>query len=190
MRSVIVPRTRYRIREAESAHFLTCSVVSWLPVFSLPACAEIVLDSLQYLQEHGRLTLYGYVLMETHLHLIASAPDLPTTLRDFKAFTARNVVAELDASNVRWILQVMSRNRLRHRTQSRHQFWQEGSHPQLILGDAMMRQKMEYMHNNPMRRGYVDDPEHWRYSSARDYAGETGIVRIETAWWEPDQGPK
>jgi len=40
-------------------------------------------------------------------------------------------------------------------------------------------QKIEYIHYNPVRRGYVDDPEHWRYSSYRQYLGKEGLVPLE-----------
>lgn len=42
-----------------------------------------------------------------------------------------------------------------------------------------MRQKLDYIHQNPLRRGYVDQPEHWRYSSARDYQGQPGLIGID-----------
>ena len=45
-----------------------------------------------------------------------------------------------------------------------------------------MLQKLEYIHNNPVRRGYVDDPVHWRYSSARNYAGKAGLLDVITDW--------
>jgi hypothetical protein len=47
----------------------------------------------------------------------------------------------------------------------------------------MMRQKLEYIHNNPVKRGYVDDPKHWRYSSARNYAGTPGLIEVATMWY-------
>lgn len=63
-----------------------------------------------------------------------------------------------------------------------YQVWQQGSHPQAILNWEMFQQKLEYIHNNPVRRGYVDDPLHWRYSSCRNYAGQTGVLAID--WLE------
>jgi hypothetical protein len=62
------------------------------------------------------------------------------------------------------------------------QIWQEGVHPQLIQNEIMMRQKVEYIHNNPVKRGYVDDPLHWRYSSARNYAGLPGLLEVCKEW--------
>ena len=46
----------------------------------------------------------------------------------------------------------------------------------------MMRQKLEYIHDNPVKRGYVDRPEYWRYSSARKYAGDDALIRVTTRW--------
>ena len=46
----------------------------------------------------------------------------------------------------------------------------------------MLVQKLEYIHGNPVRRGYVDDPVHWRYSSARNYAGLEGLIEVERDW--------
>jgi len=45
-----------------------------------------------------------------------------------------------------------------------------------------MRQKIEYIHQNPVKRGYVDDALHWRYSSARNYAGLDGVLEVCTSW--------
>jgi hypothetical protein len=48
--------------------------------------------------------------------------------------------------------------------------------------EEMMWQKIEYIHNNSLRRGYVDDPVHWRYSSARAYAGLPGLLEVLVVW--------
>ncbi len=60
--------------------------------------------------------------------------------------------------------------------------WQEGSHPELNQGEAIMRQKATYIHQNPMKRGYVDEAIHRRYSSARNYAGLPGLLEVTCAW--------
>ena len=63
-----------------------------------------------------------------------------------------------------------------------YQFWQEGVHPELIQDEEMMRQKVDYIHQNPVKRGYIDQAIHWRYSSARDYEGEAGLIDICRSW--------
>ena len=74
---------------------------------------------------------------------------------------------------------VYSLHKQPYKTDQEYQLWQEGSHPKAIVSEAMLRQKLEYIHNNPVRRGYVDDPAHWRYSSYRDYVGTSGLLTIE-----------
>ena len=69
-----------------------------------------------------------------------------------------------------------------HKTDRAYQFWQEGVHPEWIQNDEMMRQKIDYIHNNPVKRGYVDEAIHWRYSSARNYMGQVGLLEICTEW--------
>src|SRR5262249_43382401 len=80
------------------------------------------------------------------------------------------------------LLQELRYFKAAHKTDQMHQLWQEGSHPQPIQNIEMMVQKLEYTHNNPVCRGYVDDPVHWRYSSARDYAGLPGLIEVTTNW--------
>ena len=63
-----------------------------------------------------------------------------------------------------------------------YQVWQEGSHPQEIYGEKMLIQKIDYIHNNPVRRGYVDEAREWRYSSARNYGGMEGLLEVKTDW--------
>lgn len=80
------------------------------------------------------------------------------------------------------LLEEFHHHKLAHKTDREHQVWQEGSHPQEIVSEKMLRQKLEYIHNNPIRRGYVSDPLHWRYSSAANYAGEKGLIDVKTDW--------
>jgi REP element-mobilizing transposase RayT len=175
-------RSRCRIWEKDQAHFLTCTVVGWIPVFTRPETMDIVLESWRFLQHNRGFQLFGYVILENHLHLIASSPDLSREMKDFKSFTARRIIDLLEAQKVSLFLDQLAWRKARHKTESQYQLWQEGSHPQQNQGEGMMRQKLEYMHYNPVKRGFVDEPEHWRYSSARNYAGTPGLIDVITDW--------
>ena len=177
-----MPRSRYRIFQDVQPYFLTCTIVGWLPVFTRPQCVQIVYDSWGFLQEHGRLDIYGYVILENHLHLIASAVDLSEQIGDFKSYTARQILDRLDHDRDRTILRQLKSEKSKHKVDRPYQFWHEGSHPKLIEDDQTMRQKLEYMHRNPVERGYVDDPVHWRYSSARNYDGQAGLLPVIKDW--------
>ena len=174
-------RSRYVITEPSQPHFLTCTVTEWLPLFSRPALVEIVIDCWRYQQTHQGLLLYGYVVMENHLHYLAQSEDLPRCVASFKSFTARKIIEHLQVEGAGRALERLRSSKRTHKRDREYQFWQEGSHAELIRSEAVMRQKLDYIHYNPVRRGYVDQPEHWRYSSARNYAGEQGL--LELARW-------
>jgi REP element-mobilizing transposase RayT len=175
-------RSRYKFGEAAYPHFLTCTVVGWLPVFTRREIVQIVFDSWRFLQDHDRIVLLGYAVLENHLHFIASAEDLPSEVANFKSYTARCIIDHLKERNLQSLLDDLEYHKVRHKTDRQFQFWQEGSHPQIIESEAMLRQKLAYTHDNPVRRGYVDEPEHWRYSSARNYAKLPALVSVATDW--------
>ena len=128
------------------------------------------------------MALLGYVVLENHIHFIASAEDLAKEVGDFKSYTARRIIDCLIERNVRVLLEGLEHHKSRHKSDRLFQLWQEGSHPKIIATEAMMLQKLEYIHNNPVKRGYVSDPTHWRYSSARNYAKMEALVSVTTDW--------
>ncbi|MCG6861589.1 MAG: transposase [Chromatiaceae bacterium] len=175
-------RSRYRFAEPDRPHFLTCTIIEWLPVFTRQEAVQILFDTWSYQREHEGLKLYGFVILENHLHAVAQAPDLPETWRRFKSYSARRIIDLLVENRAEAVLKRLRHARKAQRGDRTHQLWQQGSHPQGIEGEAMLRQKLEYIHNNPVKRGYVDEPEHWRWSSARNYAGREGLVEVFTEW--------
>ena len=174
-------RSRYKIINDGSPHFLTCTIVDWLPLFLDPEVVQVVLDSLRFLQNENRLTIYSYVIMENHLHIIASSKHLSKEIGDFKSYTARKIIDFYEVHHPP-LLNKLSIVRKSFKKDRDYQFWQEGVHAQQIQSEEMMRQKIEYIHYNPVRRGYIDSPDHWRYSSARNYAGKTGLIDVCTEW--------
>ena len=175
-------RSRYRIFESEYPYFMTCTIVAWLPVFARPPLVDIIFDSWRFLQRQRGFEIFGYVIMENHLHWIARAPDLSEQVGRFKSYTARRIIDSLEQHGYTTLLDERRFYKLRHKVDQTHQLWQEGSHPQQIRDDQMMLQKLEYTHNNPIRRGYVEQPSHWRYSSAGDYEGRKGLIDVITNW--------
>ena len=162
-------RSRYRVLERDFAHFVTGTTVGWLPVFTTAACCDILVQSFQYCRAHKALKLHAWVILDTHFHAIVAAPDLARVLADLKRHTARRIVEQLQAERCDWLVEQLRCHRAPHKIESEHQVWQEGSHPQAIRSDAIMLQKLEYLHNNPVKRGLVASPEHWRYSSAHEW---------------------
>lgn len=123
-----MPRSRYRIRDRSAPHFLTVTVVNWLSLFSKPCNAQIMLDALCFMSERQRWTLYAYVLMEHHLHWLASAPDLVREVRSSKSYTARALINRLEERKARWTLEQLAHHRPPHKSGQQYQVWQDGSH--------------------------------------------------------------
>jgi hypothetical protein len=102
-------RTRYKILPDDPfPYFLTLTTVNWLPLFSHPKAAAILLESLVHMQKNQRFKLYAYVIMETHLHLIAECPDLSQQIANFKSFTARKMIDAYQQDHNQFILQQLA----------------------------------------------------------------------------------
>ena len=177
-----MPRSRYRFVGNDAPYFMTMTINHWLPVFARPQTVEILLDSWRYLRAHHDFRLHGYVVLENHLHLVAGSPQIGEDTQRFKSYTARRIINHLESAKARNVLELLALFKRAYKTQSRYQFWEEGSHPQRIESAGVMRQKLEYIHYNPVKRGFVDLPEHWRWSSARNYAGEDGLIEVDRDW--------
>jgi putative transposase len=172
-------RNRYLITEPNKPHFMTCTVVEWLPVFTRPETVQVILDCWRYQREHAGLKLYGYVILENHLHLIAQSPNLRVSMSSFKSYTARKIIDHLQAKQVDYLLKRLRFAKRAHKEDREFQFWQEGVHAELVFSEALMREKLAYIHMNPVKRGYVREPKHWRYSSAVNYAEGEGLIEID-----------
>jgi REP element-mobilizing transposase RayT len=176
-------RSRYKIYDQQAPHFFTCTVNEWIPLFTRPVTTQIILDAFLYRQQHQNLRLYAYVILENHLHCIMQAENLSQTINSFKTHTARALIDCLKQQQANKILQKLAFHKRLHKKDRDYQVWEEGSHPQLITNEAMLLQKIEYIHYNPVKRGYVDNPTDWRYSSARNYANREGLIPVYTEWW-------
>ena len=173
-------RSRYRVNNENAAHFVTSTIVEWLPVFTTQACCDIVVRSFEYCRAQKALKIHGWVIMDNHFHAILSGPNLSRTIGELRKFTAHEILRQLGAERRDWLLNQLGYFRAAHKQTSAHQIWQEGVHPQSLTTDEMMLQKLEYLHNNPGKRGLVASAEHWRYSSAHEWLpGAIPVIRVD-----------
>ena len=172
-------RSRYKIYEPTHPHFITCTILHWIPIFTRTNTTDIIFNTLRYLQKEDNLKIYSYVILENHLHLIVSSDDLSKSMRSFKSFTSQEILKYLRQENAKSILEQLAFYKKAHKDKATYQLWQEGISPRLIKDDNMMRERIDYIHHNPIKRGYVDEAKHWRYSSARDYQGIEGLIYVD-----------
>ncbi|MDX1590726.1 MAG: transposase [Balneolaceae bacterium] len=171
-------RSSYRVYDSDYPYFITSLIVEGYPIFAQPLAAEIVLNALCFLQKKRDTKLYAYVIMENHIHLVLQADRLSSKIQAFKSWTARAIIDAFKETGRYHQLRKLRKAKNPSHIDSVHQLWQEGFHPKHIFSNAMMIQKIEYIHQNPVKRGFVDREEDWTYSSARNYLGMRGLIPV------------
>ena len=165
--------------------FVTSTVVDWVDVFTRPLYKNIVVDSLRYCQQNKELEIYAWVLMTNHLHMIVGTSgvmSLGEVMRDFKKFTDKAVVRAIqenpEESRRQWLLDRFRFRAANDRKVAGYKFWQEDNHVESVVSLPFFVQKLNYIHLNPVRQEFVDRPEDYPYSSARNYAGRQGLIDV------------
>lgn len=178
---------QYQARDPEGIYFLTFTIVDWVDIFTRQSYKEIIVNSLKYCQLKKGLKLYAYCLMTNHLHLIATVYEgfeikLFEIIRDFKKFTNRAIIEEINAgeeSRKKWLLNKFEFAAKYSSRAENYKVWQDGYHAIELITPDFTFQKLDYIHQNPVRAGIVSEPENYLYSSASNYHGLGGPVEIE-----------
>lgn len=177
----------YKISDPEGIYFCTFATVGWIDLFTRQVYRDIVVQNLRFCQEQKGLQLFAWVIMSNHLHLIAAHEkgNLSGLLRDFKSFTSKQLyqaIHEEPESRRNWMLRMFEWAGRHNPNNKDFQVWQQDNHPKQLLpydGSSFMRQKLDYLHQNPVRAGWVDEPEEYVYSSARNYADRPGLLKVD-----------
>ena len=174
----------YKIREQAAPHFLTFTIMGWIDVFSRQRYRDIILDSLKYCQQNKGLLVGGYVIMTNHIHTIWTAQNenLSDIIRDFKTFTSKaltkNMVEEPE-SRRDWLDYMFKFYAKGSNKNDLYKFWTNDNHPEIIYTKDFLLTKLNYIHQNPVRAGFVTEPEHFLYSSASNYTNGNGIFNVD-----------
>lgn len=173
----------YRITEG-NAYFLTLTVVDWIDVFTRKNHKAALVESLEYCQKKKGLIIFAWCLMPSHLHMLARAEDginLSDILRDFKKFTSKKIIEQINneaESRREWMLDRFEFAGRHNPKITNYKFWQDGNHPVELISGNFIQQKLQYIHNNPVVEGFVENPEEYLYSSARNYADMPGLIDV------------
>jgi REP element-mobilizing transposase RayT len=165
---------KYKFQEETGLHFITATTVGWVDLFTRQHNRDILIDCLKWCQEHKGLHICAYVIMTNHIHMVAYTDREPLSkvMQSFKKFTAARlleVVNERPESRKEWLLRLLKW--FGNQKGQAHQVWEWENHPISLWTAEVVCQKIRYLHQNPVRAGYVAEPEHWLYSSASTYAG-------------------
>jgi len=151
-------------------HFVTFSCYRRLPYLNNDHARTVFLETLERLRERHGFHVFGYVLMPEHVHLLISEPPktrLSSIFRALKTETSKQLRGELT------------------------RFWQLNYYDFNVFSQAKLIEKLRYMHRNPVKRGLVENPEDWPWSSYRHWlSGDTAQVEIESHWtWTKRERP-
>ena len=178
--------TKYKFIDNNGIYFVSFATVSWVDVFTRLTYMEIFIESVRYCQENKGLKLHAWCLMSNHAHLVFSRSGQYShsdILRDLKKFTSKNLIEAIEnnpsESRKEWMLNIFRSAGQNKNNNKDFQFWQQDNHPIELFSPAVTFQKIDYVHNNPIVAGIVSEPDHYLYSSARDYLGINGVLDVE-----------
>jgi putative transposase len=179
---------KYKFRDPTANYFISFATVGWVDVFTRRLYKDILVDSLNYCIENKGLVIYAWVIMTNHVHLIIGTNEIKPEdiMRDLKKFSSKSILNAIkenqQESRKEWMLQLFEKAGLSNSNNKQYQFWQQHNQPIVLNNADIFEQKLNYIHENPVQYGFVDSVIEYTYSSARDYAGEKGLVKVELAY--------
>ncbi|MBC7913456.1 MAG: transposase [Pyrinomonadaceae bacterium] len=177
----------YQIRNQHAVHFITFGVVQWVDIFNRKEYADIVVESLKFCQAKKGLRIHAWCIMSNHVHLIISSAEhttLSDCLRDLKKFTSVKILDTIEnntkESRRNWMLWLFKKAGEANSRNDKYQFWQQDNHPIECSDYAILKSRLKYLHENPIRARLVRFEQDYIYSSGIDYYTEQpGLIKID-----------
>jgi len=168
--------------KSNTSYFVTLTVTGWIDVFTRINHKNTIIDSLKYCIANKGLNVYAYCLMTNHLHMIVNCNEpfvLKNTIRDLKKFTSQKIIEQIEnehESRREWMLSIFATAAYNSPKHKKYKFWQTGSHAIELYSEKFVWDKINYIHDNPVRAKFVSKPEVWIYSSASNYQNQESIL--------------
>ena len=163
-----------------SCFFITSSVIGHRPILDLEGIPEMLLANLDKCRELFRFKLLGYVIMPEHWHILAhfaKGKDCLSFARDYKRFTSMEIIAVLgkmgDIESIQYFKDMAD-------SKAGHSVWKEQARVIPVAKMSNVKAKLDYIHNNPVKRGLANAPADYLYSSVGYYLGNgSGRIGID-----------
>ena len=157
---------KFRISIDSPALFITAVAKDRLPVFQSDVIRHLTCEALNRARTSCGFLLFAYVLMPDHTHLLTDSPRKPSeVLKYIKGNIAHDVISYLKERKLE-----RSLAKLEHvdwKRNHRFSLWQHDSDIFSVFSESTFMQKVNYIHNNPVRAGLVERAGDYRWSSAR-----------------------
>lgn len=175
------------IHAKEHAEFVTITCLDWKPILEDDRIKNIIIESLTYLTTHNRISVYAFVIMSNHMHLIwqmLGDHKRENVQRDFLKYTAQKVIKYLEHHDKDLLAALLIQAKDR-----KYQVWQRNSLGVPLWSDSVLWQKLEYIHNNPVKAGMCRDASEYVYSSARFYFKDDNMWKfLSSCQWVEGYG--
>ncbi len=181
---LIVSRN-YKFYNPSAPYFVSFATVYWVDVFTRETYFCILADCVGHCRRHKGMEVYAYCFMPNHVHFIfRSREGNPMgLLRDFKKYSARKLLnaiqKHLGESRSEWMLDLFKKAGAKNNHITQYQFWQHNNHPIELWSVRVIKQKIKYIHDNPVAAGLVREPADWKYSSARNFQKDPNFMEID-----------
>ena len=175
----------YKFHNQSKPYFITFTIVNWIDVFTRRVYKDILVSSINHCINEKGLIVYAWVILTNHVHMVIGTrgEKMENIVRDLKKHTSKAIINEIRENSVEsrkeWMLWMFERAGRKNSNNVNFQFWQQHNKPIELDSNEIINQKVDYLHNNPVKDGFVFEPFEYRYSSAIDYAGGKGYVSIE-----------
>jgi REP element-mobilizing transposase RayT len=179
-------------------YYITTVIYNRLPVFTRPSFIIPLYDSLNFYRHQQDFKLLGYVIMPDHMHLILwpfGTATVSEIMRDYKKFTSTRIIRQAEVEQIEaWTAAFEQVEQIEAWTaafeqagketgRSDNKVWQDSYWDVNIYTERFLRQKLNYLHRNPVRAGLVAEPGEYMYSSYRNYVyGEDWLIEIDQEW--------
>jgi putative transposase len=170
----------HRYYGSQHLHFITCSCYHRQPQLGTPERRDLFLQILEETRQKYRFVVHGYVIMPEHFHLLMTEPEVGDPSVVMKVLKER-FTRKLRTEGAPLIASFAMSGFWRPEPAP---IWQKRFYDFNVWTEDKHIEKLRYMHRNPVKRGLVDRPEQWEWSSFRSYlSGETGPVRVKFQEW-------
>ena len=176
--------TKYKFKDQDKLYFVSFAVIHWIDLFVRNEYKDILLDSWKYCITHKGMELYAWCIMTSHVHMIIGThgENMEHIMRDMKRYTSEKLRMTIrqhpQESRREWLLNMMKETGQANSNNRDFQLWRQDNHPIQLTTPQITHQKLDYIHQNPVEAGFVQKPEEYLYSSARDYYGIKGLIEI------------
>lgn len=158
--------------------FVTTTCKDWLALLNSTEVIKIVSDSLRFLNNKYKVEILGYVFMPNHIHLLlcfSFGAHLSSYMRDFKKYTSVHIRQHHEEKGNIQLVEKLKYEKGRQKLKT----WKDRFDDLCITSYNTFFMKLNYIHNNPVKKGLVKSPEEYKYSSADFYVnGKEGIVKV------------